>query len=107
VLPIPRATRSASAARAASKRPLQAVAVAPYRRTFWHVANRRGWCPHCEFTFTEAVPFQFLGRHVTLDLAKKICDEMDESVATIRAITRRLAISEDLVRRVHSDIDLI
>lgn len=95
-------------AKKVSKRPLQSVAIGPYQKVFWHVANRRGWCPHCEYTFTEAIPFQFLGRHVTLDLAKKICDEMDESSATIRATAKRLSISEDLVRRVHGDfLDMV
>lgn len=90
-------------AKARARRPLQSIPIAPYRRTFWHIANRRGWCGHCGFTFTESIPFQFKGRHVTLDLAKKICDDMDEPNANIRSTARRLGLSEDLVRRVYDE----
>ena len=88
-------------AKSVSRRPLQAVAIAPYARTFWHVANRRGRCLQCDFTFTEDIPFRFCGRHVTVDLARKVCEDMDAPNANIRSTARRLGMGEDLARRVY------
>jgi transposase len=85
------------------KKPLNAEPIPPYRRTYWHVAKRKGLCPSCELMFTEIVPFQFKSRHVTLDLARKICDMMDAPNTNIRTTARILVLSEDLVRRVHKE----
>lgn len=85
------------------KKALYAESIPPYKRTFWHVAKRKGLCPCCDLMFTEAVPFQFKKRHVTLDLARKICDMMDAPNANIRTTAKILSLSEDLVRRVHKE----
>jgi len=85
------------------KKPLSAEPIPPYRRTYWHVAKRKGLCPSCGLMFTESVPFQFKARHVTLDLAQKICTMMDAPNANIRTTARILGLSEDLVRRVHKE----
>ena len=85
------------------KKPLRAEAIPPYKRTYWHVAKRKGLCPSCELMFTEKVPFQFKTRHVTIDIARKICDMMDAPNANIRTTARILGLSEDLVRRVHKE----
>jgi hypothetical protein len=55
------------------KKSLNAEPIPPYRRTYWHVAKRKGLRPFCGLMFTESVPFQFKARHVTLDLARKSC----------------------------------
>ena len=85
------------------KKPMYAEPIPPYKRTFWHVGKRRGLCPCCDLMFTEAVPFQFKTRHVTIDLAKKICDMMDAPNANIRTTARILNLKEDMVRRVHKE----
>ena len=85
------------------KKPLSAEPIPPYKRTFWHVAKRTGLCPSCELKFTEAVPFQFKTRHVTIDLARKICEMMDAPNANIRTTARILDLKEDMVRRVHKE----
>ena len=85
------------------KKPLSAEPIPPYKRTYWHVAKRKGRCPSCDLMFTETVPFQFKNRHVTIDLARKICDMMDAPNANIRTTARILGLKEDMVRRVHKE----
>ncbi|MBI9093982.1 MAG: hypothetical protein JEY71_03770 [Sphaerochaeta sp.] len=85
------------------KKALSAEPIPPYRRTYWHVAKRKGLCPSCGLMFTESVPFQFKARHVTLDLASKICTMMDAPNANIRTTAKILGLKEDMVRRVHKE----
>jgi len=85
------------------KKPLSAEPIPPYNRTYWHVSKRKGWCPSCGLMFTEKVPFQFKARHVTIDLARRICDMMDAPNANIRTTARILSLKEDMVRRVHKE----
>lgn len=88
---------------ARATRKLQSEAVVPYHRTYWIVSIRRGRCSQCDVTFSEDIPFRFKKRGVTVDLAKRICEEMDDQGSTITAVAKRLHTSRDLVRRVHKD----
>ncbi|MEA4866403.1 MAG: ISL3 family transposase [Sphaerochaeta sp.] len=85
------------------KKPLSTAPIPPYKRTSWHVAKLTGECPCCELKFTKIVPFQFKNRHLTIDIARKICEMMDALNANICITARILNLQEDMVRRVHKE----
>jgi transposase len=78
---------------------LQGVSDFYTQKSIWHVKYAVRKCYNCGRFNTDEIPFRFGLTKCTIDLAKKICDDLSTS-ESIKSVANRYALSWDTVKNV-------